>query len=224
MTKRILSLCLVLVLLLGVLAGCSKPETKTDDKDPAAQTDAAPETTSQYAYQPQYYDLPEDIQRIGTSCVSGDTLYFTASVPDGGKETYTDEDGTEVSYDTYSEVIFRFDLDTGECVKLDNYVAEPVIEDPDKPDGVSMDADGSMTVYNNSTNIQTMAPRRGRHDLALPPDQQLRGRRHGGRLHLRAHPARRPRHAAAHHHPDGGGRRGRDGQLALYLHQHHPLR
>ena len=116
MTKRMLSLCLVLVLLLGVLAGCSKPETKTDDKDPAAQTDAAPETTSQYAYQPQYYDLPEDIQRIGTSCISGDTLYFTASVPDGGKETYTDEDGTEVSYDTYSEVIFRFDLDTGECV------------------------------------------------------------------------------------------------------------
>ena len=29
MTKRILSLCLVLVLLLGVLAGCSKKETKT---------------------------------------------------------------------------------------------------------------------------------------------------------------------------------------------------
>ena len=158
MTKRMLSLCLVLTLLLGALAGCSKPETKTDDKDPAAQTDAAPETTSQYAYQPQYYDLPEDIQWIGASCVSGDTLYFTASVPDGGKETYTDEDGTEVSYDTYSEVIFRFDLDTGECVQLDNYVAEPVIEDPDKPDGVSMNQDGSVTVYNNSTNIQTMAP------------------------------------------------------------------
>lgn len=65
MTKRILSLCLVLVLLLGVLAGCSKNETKTDDTDPAAQTDAAPETTSQYAYQPQYFDLPEDIQWIG---------------------------------------------------------------------------------------------------------------------------------------------------------------
>ena len=42
MTKRILSLCLVLVLLLGVLAGCSKSETKTDDTDPTAQTDAAP--------------------------------------------------------------------------------------------------------------------------------------------------------------------------------------
>ena len=158
MTKRILSLCLVLVLLLGVLAGCSKSETKTDDTDPAAQTDAATETTSQYAYQPQYFDLPEDIQWIGSPCVSGDTLYFTASVPDGGKETYTDETGAEVSYDTYSEVIFRFDLDTGECVQLDNYVAEPVTEDPDAPDGVTMNPDGSMQVFNSSTNIQTMAP------------------------------------------------------------------
>ena len=69
------------------------------------------------------FDLPEDIQWIGTSCVTGDTLYFSASVPDGGKETYTDENGEEISYDTYSEVIFRFDLDTGECVQLDNYVA-----------------------------------------------------------------------------------------------------
>ena len=158
MTKRILSLCLVLVLLLGVLAGCSKNETKTDDTDPAAQTDAAPETTSQYAYQPQYFDLPEDIQWIGSTCVSGDTLYFTASVPDGGKETYTDETGAEVSYDTYSEVIFRFDLDTGECVKLDNYVAEPVVEDPEGANGVTMGQDGSMQVFNSSTNIQTMAP------------------------------------------------------------------
>ena len=158
MTKRILSLCLVLVLLLGVLAGCSKNETKTDDTDPAAQTDAATETTSQYAYQPQYFDLPEDIQWIGSTCVSGDTLYFTASVPDGGKETYTDETGAEVSYDTYSEVIFRFDLDTGECVKLDNYVAEPVVEDPNGANGVTMGQDGSMQVFNSSTNIQTMAP------------------------------------------------------------------
>ena len=158
MTKRILSLCLVLALLLGVLAGCSKSETKTDDTDPAAQTDAAPETTTQYAYQPQYFDLPEDIQWIGSTCVSGDTLYFTASVPDGGKETYTDETGAEVSYDTYSEVIFRFDLDTGECVKLDNYVAEPVVEDPNGANGVTMGQDGSMQVFNSSTNIQTMAP------------------------------------------------------------------
>ena len=159
MTKRILSVCLVLALLFGVLAGCSKSEPQSaDDTKKTEQNAAEDKTSTQFAYQAQYFDLPEDIQWIGTSCVSGDTLYFSASIPDGGQETYTDENGEEISYDTYSEVIFRFDLDTGECVQLDNYVAEPVTEDPDAPDGVTMNPDGSMQVFNSSTNIQTMAP------------------------------------------------------------------
>ena len=158
MTKRILSICLALVLLFGVLAGCSKNEAQTaDDTKKTEQSDTEDKTSTQFAYQAQYFDLPEEIQWIGTSCVTGDTLYFTASVPDGGKETYTDENGEEISYDTYSEVIFRFDLDTGECVQLDNYVAEPVVENPDMPDGVTMNPDGSMQTFNSSTNIQTMA-------------------------------------------------------------------
>lgn len=158
MTKRILSVCLALVLLFGVLAGCSKNEAQTaDDTKKTEQSDTEDKTSTQFAYQAQYFDLPEDIQWIGTSCVTGDTLYFTASIPDGGTETYTDENGEEYSYDTYSEVIFRFDLDTGECVQLDNYVAEPVVENPDMPDGVTMNPDGSMQTFNSSTNIQTMA-------------------------------------------------------------------
>ena len=158
MTKRILSICLALVLLFGVLAGCSKNEAQTaDDTKKTEQSDTEDKTSTQFAYQAQYYDLPEDIQWIGTSCVTGDTLYFTASVPDGGKETYTDENGEEYSYDTYSEVIFRFDLDTGECVQLDNYVSEPVEENPDMPNGVTMNPDGSMQTFNSSTSIQTMA-------------------------------------------------------------------
>ena len=158
MIKRILSICLALVLLFGVLAGCSKNEAQTaDDTKKTEQSDTEDKTSTQFAYQAQYFDLPEDIQWIGTSCVTGDTLYFTASVPDGGKETYTDENGEEYSYDTYSDVIFRFDLDTGECVQLDNYVAEPVVENPDMPDGVTMNPDGSMQTFNSSTNIQTMA-------------------------------------------------------------------
>ena len=158
MTKRLLCVCLALVLLFGVLAGCSKNEAQTaDDTKKTEQSDTEDKTSTQFAYQTQYFDLPEEIQWIGTSCVTGDTLYFTASVPDGGKETYTDENGEEVSYDTYSEVIFRFDLDTGECVQLDNYVAEPVVENPDMPDGVTMNPDGSMQTFNSSTNIQTMA-------------------------------------------------------------------
>lgn len=158
MTKRLLCVCLALVLLLGVLAGCSKNEAQTaDDTKKTEQSDAEDKTSTQFAYQAQYFDLPEEIQWIGTSCVTGDTLYFTASIPDGGTETYTDENGEEYSYDTYSEVIFRFDLDTGECVQLDNYVAEPVVENPDMPNGVTMNPDGSMQTFNSSTSIQTMA-------------------------------------------------------------------
>ena len=158
MTKRLLCVCLALVLLFGVLAGCSKNEAQTaDDTKKTEQSDTEDKTSTQFAYQAQYFDLPEEIQWIGTSCVTGDTLYFTASVPDGGKETYTDENGEEISYDTYSEVIFRFDLDTGECVQLDKYVAEPVVENPDMPDGVTMNPDGSMQTFNSSTSIQTMA-------------------------------------------------------------------
>ena len=101
MTKRLLCVCLVLVLLFGVLAGCSKNEAQTaDDTKKTEQSDTEDKTSTQFAYQAQYFDLPEDIQWIGTSCVTGDTLYFTASVPDGGKETYTDENGEEISYDT----------------------------------------------------------------------------------------------------------------------------
>ena len=158
MTKRLLCVCLALVLLFGVLAGCSKNEAQTaDDTKKTEQSDTEDKTSTQFAYQAQYFDLPEDIQWIGTSCVTGDTLYFTASIPDGGTETYTDENGEEYSYDTYSEVIFRFDLDTGECVQLDNYVAEPVVENPDMPNGVTMNPDGSMQTFNSSTSIQTMA-------------------------------------------------------------------
>ena len=158
MKKRILSALLVLVLLLCVLAGCSKKDTQTtDDANKNDQSSETAETSSQYAYQAQFLDLPKDIQWIGSSCVAGDLLYFSASVPDGGKETYTDENGQEISYDTYSEAIFRMDLSTGECTKLENYEAEPVIEDPTAADGVTMGQDGSMIVYNNSTNISTMA-------------------------------------------------------------------
>ena len=147
MKRRILSALLVLVLLLGVLAGCSKKKAQTtDDANKNDQSSETAETSSQYAYQAQFLDLPKDIQWIGSSCVAGDLLYFSASVPDGGKETYTDENGQEISYDTYSEAIFRMDLNSGECTKLENYVAEPVTEDPTAADGVTMGQDGSMIV------------------------------------------------------------------------------
>ena len=60
MTKRTLSVCLAFVLLLGTLVGCSKNEIKTDNSGQNTQQETIPELASQYAYQPQYFDLPED--------------------------------------------------------------------------------------------------------------------------------------------------------------------
>ena len=79
----------------------------------------------------------------------GSTLYFTASIL-SGQDTYIDEDGNEVSYDTYSEGLFRFDPDSGECVQLVNYVDKPDVEDLD--DGTQI-----FRSSNSSTEIHALA-------------------------------------------------------------------
>ena len=159
MNKRIAALTLASALLLGLLAGCSKPaaDGTTDTKQNGKNNGSTAVSTPKYAYQAQYLDLPEDINWIGASCVSSDTLYFTASVPTGEQESYTDENGTEVFYDTYGEALFRMDLTSGECTKLENYEAEPVEEDPNGANGVAMSADGTWQVFDSNTNVRTIA-------------------------------------------------------------------
>ena len=158
MNKRIVALTLALVLLLGLLAGCSKPaaDGTADTKQNGKNNDSAV-SAPKYAYQAQYLDLPSDISWIGASCVSSGTLYFTASVPSGTQESYTDENGEEVFYDTYAEALFRMDLTSGECTKLENYEAAPVEEDPNAADGVMMSADGTWQVFGSNTNVRTLA-------------------------------------------------------------------
>ena len=159
MTKRILSVCLVLVLLFGVLAGCSKSEPQSaDDTKKTEQNAAEDKTSTQFAYQAQYFDLPEDIQWIGTSCVSGDTLYFSASIPDGGQETYTDENGEKSPTIPIPRSSSALISTPANVCSLTIYAAEPVWKIRMLPDGVTMNPDGSMQVFNSSTNIQTMAP------------------------------------------------------------------
>lgn len=46
MTKRMLSICLAFVLLLGTLAGCSKNKTKTDNSGQNTQQETIPELAS----------------------------------------------------------------------------------------------------------------------------------------------------------------------------------
>ena len=110
MKRRILALLLIAAALLSCLAGCSKEENQTDPQSTDTQTKDsskpnanvkhmdAEAVTSKYAYKAEYLDLPIDVDYIGSSCLSGDSLFFTANVV-SGKETYTDDmNGSECRY------------------------------------------------------------------------------------------------------------------------------
>lgn len=147
MRKRMLCLALALLLLLSMLSGCNKQSAQSAQSG-AQQASGESEAAPQYAYQAQYYDLPEQLQWVGESCISGDAMYFIGSLPDG-QQTTTDENGESYSYDTYVDALFRFDPTTGECEQLTNYVAQPEL--PALPE----DADAAD--YNTYTNVQALA-------------------------------------------------------------------
>ena len=130
MKRRILALLLIAAALLSCLAGCSKEENQTDPQSTDTQTKDsskpsanvkhmdAEAVTSKYAYKAEYLDLPIDVDYIGSSCLSGDSLFFEANVV-SGKETYTDDTtGESYEYDIYEDKLFRMDLTTRECTEL----------------------------------------------------------------------------------------------------------
>lgn len=148
MRKRMLCIGLAVLLVCGTLTGCGKDTSSDSQSSADAQAGAESATASQYAYQAQYYDLPEQINWIGTSCVSEQTMYFSASVPSGRMESYTGSDGEEYSYELYLEQLFALDLNTGACEQLENYSPEPEQTPLEAQD---------MTGYNANTNIQKLA-------------------------------------------------------------------
>ena len=107
-TYRMIAALLAIVMLLGMFAGCSKnSDNTTDPANPGSSTGTKTETndekaasTSKYAYQAEYLPIPDNIQYVNTSTISGANLYFTGSIIDG-KQTYTDENGEEIEYDNY---------------------------------------------------------------------------------------------------------------------------
>ena len=112
---RVIAALLAIVMLLGVFAGCSKnSQETTDPANPGSTTGTKTETndekaasTSKYAYEAAYLPVPEEIQYVGTSAISGANLYFTGSIKDG-KQSYTDADGSTVEYDNYRSGLSRW--------------------------------------------------------------------------------------------------------------------
>lgn len=161
-TYRVIAALLALVMLLGMFAGCSKNRGETADpatpsNTPGTKTETNDEkaaSTSKYAYQAEYLPIPENIQYVNTSTISGANLYFTGSIIDG-KQTYTDENGEETEYDNYRSALFRMDVETGDCTELTEFQL------PEVPEGwmgstdlntIQAGADGTLwAIYNSYT-------------------------------------------------------------------------
>lgn len=134
-TYRVIAALLALVMLLGMFSGCSKNRGETTDpanpsNNPGTKTETNDEkaaSTSKYAYQAEYLPIPENIQYVNTSTISGSNLYFTGSIIDG-KQTYTDENGEETEYDNYRSALFKLDVETGDCTELTEFQLPEVPE------------------------------------------------------------------------------------------------
>ena len=134
-TYRMIAALLAIVMLLGVFAGCSKnSDNTTEPANPGSSTGTKTETndekaasTSKYTYQAEFLPIPDNIQYVNTSTISGANLYFTGSIIDG-KQTYTDENGEEIEYDNYRSALFKMDIETGDCTELTEFQLPEVPE------------------------------------------------------------------------------------------------
>ena len=134
-TYRVIAVLLALVMLLGMFSGCSKNGSETTDpanpsNNPGTKTETNDEkaaSTSKYAYQAEYLPIPDNVQYVNTSTISGSNLYFTGSIIDG-KQTFTDENGEETEYDNYRSALFKMDVETGDCTELTEFQLPEVPE------------------------------------------------------------------------------------------------
>ena len=142
MKHRVFALCLVLVLLIGVFAGCSKKENgDSSDSSNGNSTVAKPtkndqaQTTSKYVYKPTYINLPSEIAYTSGVTAGASTAWLVGQVKEGEKEesyTYTDENGEEqtetYTYDVYRSALFQIDLDSQTCTEATG-VALPQVDE-----------------------------------------------------------------------------------------------
>ena len=120
-TYRMIAALLAIVMLLGVFAGCSKnSDNTTDPANPGSSTGTKTETndekaasTSKYTYQAEFLPIPDNIQYVNTSTISG---------------ANTDENGEEIEYDNYRSALFKMDIETGDCTELTEFQLPEVPE------------------------------------------------------------------------------------------------
>ena len=141
MKHRIFALFLVLVLLVGVLAGCGKKNNGDSDTSNGNSSIITPtkndqsQVTSKYAYKPTYLTVPAEVDSVTGVAAKGSTVWFTASIPDGEQTetyTYTDENGEEqtdtYTYTNYRTALYSLDLDSQVCAEVQGLTLPSVEE------------------------------------------------------------------------------------------------
>ena len=141
MKHRIFALFLVLVLLVGVLAGCGKKNNGDSDTSNGNSSIITPtkddqsQVTSKYAYKPTYLTVPAEVDSVTGVAAKGSTVWFTASIPDGEQTetyTYTDENGEEqtdtYTYTNYRTALYSLNLDSQVCAEVQGLTLPSVEE------------------------------------------------------------------------------------------------
>lgn len=144
MKKRIPALLLAAALLTGLISGCSRP-AGGDSPQPDASTSqsagqstqAAGELAAKYAYLPSYLSLPDGVDTVSAWCVSGNTLFFSASVQSGTATVPTGDGGSDTG-PTYTPRLYRLALDGSGCTQIGAYLPDDSVQ-PSETVSVSTD-------------------------------------------------------------------------------------
>lgn len=148
--KRILSLLLAAVLLLGCLTACGKDSETQEKKEQINKTDADNTVIvkPKYAYKATYIPVTTDngdaLNYVYRFCVCGDAAYYVGNYLTG-METLKDEatgepiidetTGEPVEYENYDTGLFRMELASGQVTRLEGYSPREI------PEGLEGDSD-----------------------------------------------------------------------------------
>ena len=139
--KRMISLLLAAVLLLGCLTACSKGSETQEKQEQTAKPseDSSVLVKPKYAYRANYLPVTTAdggaLEYIRSYCITGDTLFYVGDYI-SGKEILKDEitgepvidetTGEPIEYEDYKTGLFRMELTSGKVSQLEGYAPREI--------------------------------------------------------------------------------------------------